>query len=269
MARLFTTGLREVDSRSPLPTLRMTREEESYHGTTWFEYIAWQWSMTKLRRLWSSEHPDVSDAREVMDTVAMVNAVVLVMTTSICVTLQRKYRMGFYQTCNVSWSDVKYTTELPLYVSAFCSCEAVVFSILYHLLAPTKRISFHIWWRTGKYAVLLTVFLTTIATVCYLFIAMTEWYIMLTTRACPEHPIDASHHGKVVFVVITIIYILLRPKFLIPFFGAFSLTLFGGYFLVMVLYNSSVYFGSVVTLMIAIVLALCVYLNHLRMNLAL
>ena len=270
MAKLFTTGLREVDSRSPFPTSRVReggrRGEENYHGTTWLEYIAWQWSMNKLRRLWSSEYPHMRDAREVMNAIALVNTVVLVMTTSICVTLQTNYMRGYYQTCDMSWSDIKYTTEYPLYLSALCSSEAAVFSMLYHLIAPIHQASFRVWWRKGKYAVLLTVLLTTIATVCYLFIALTEWYVMLTTRACLEHPIDASHHGKVVFVVVSVVYILLRPKFLLPFFGAFSLTIFGVYSLLVTLYNSMVYFGCVVTLMFAIALALCVYLNHLRMN---
>ena len=270
MAKLDHLEVRGVDLRTPLPTSRVARRaEESYRGTTWLEFIAWQWSMNKLRQLWSSENPPMKQVGEVMNTVALVNTVTLVMTTSILLTLYKSYLKGFYQTCNISWREIKYSTEYPLYVSALCSSEGAMFAMLYHLMAPTRQASFRVWWSKGKYAVLLTVLLTAVATVSYLFIAFTEWYVLLTTRACLDHPIDGTHYGKVVFVLMSIFYILFRPKFLLPFFSTFSLTGFVVYFLVMTSYNSALYFGRVVTAIIVIALGFCVYLNHLRMNIAL
>ena len=274
MAKLDHIQVRGVDLRTPLPTSRVTREnarraEENYRGTTWLEFIAWQWNMNKLRQLWSSDNPPTRQVGEVMNTVVLVNAVVLVMTTSILLTLHKSHLQGLYQTGNISWSEIRYTTEYPLYVSALCSSEGAVFGMLYHLMAPTRQASFRVWWSKGKYDVLLIVLLTAVATVSYLFIAFTEWYVILTTQACLEHPILLPHYGKVVFVLASVFYILFRPKFLLPFFSAFSLTGFVVYFLVMASYNSALYFGRVATAIIVVALGFCVYLNHLRMNIAL
>ena len=123
MAKLDHIQVRGVDLRTPLPTSHVTREnarraEENYRGTTWLEFIAWQWNMNKLRQLWSSDNPPMKQVGEVMNTVVLVNAVVLVMTTSILLTLHKSHLQGLYQTGNISWSEIRYTTEYPLYVSA-------------------------------------------------------------------------------------------------------------------------------------------------------
>jgi hypothetical protein len=164
-------------------------ELESLPTKDWETYFKKRWHLSNIKRYYSGDGLEMEDADTVMNTLSMVNALLLTIPFSIINGLGNEF-WDWLELSIADCEDSQYhsTAEnlvLPLYLAVFCTILSLIIAVMYYFLRPRKH--FLIWWKfRGKWSVATTMLTTAIAVlvILILFSTLMGWFVTSSDSLC-------------------------------------------------------------------------------------
>jgi hypothetical protein len=175
---------------SPVST---TIEDYDYtvSGMKWRVYLEKRWHNSNVWRYYYGKNLELSEADNIVNIFTLVSALAIAIPFSIASSLGQ----GFWDwlapiiaTCAEPpyYDDVHELFINLLYMNVYSSLTAIVVAICYYMLRPQDPENFILWWKTGKYPVIVIFLCTTISVVAMmtLFGVISGFYTVDSSRLC-------------------------------------------------------------------------------------
>jgi len=162
-------------------------------GMPWNVYLEKRWHNSNVWRYYYGKNLESNESDNIVNMFTLVSALAIGIPFSIASSLGQEYLdwLGpVILTC--SQSELRNYDEIHelfvnlLYMNVYSSLTAIVVAICYYMLRPQDKENFIIWWKTGKYPVMVIFLCTaiTIIAMMTLFGTMAGWYTTDSSNFC-------------------------------------------------------------------------------------
>mmetsp|Transcript_21633 Transcript_21633/g.36230 ORF Transcript_21633/g.36230 Transcript_21633/m.36230 type:complete len:225 (-) Transcript_21633:386-1060(-) len=177
-------------------------------GLSWGGYLKFRCQNSNTMKYYSGEGLTSDEADTVINTMALVAALVLTIPFGAALSFNIEYWdevQSLLPTCNTgkTFLDIYDLIAHSLYAVAYSSMAALAVCIFYYMLRPSGPY-FQVWWRHGKYAVLLAFLcvLVAIVSMMTLFGSFMGWYVNSTQHYCTIQDRNKSSYGTGIFFLV-------------------------------------------------------------------
>ena len=171
---------------------------------TYHAYWMHRWEISNVRKYYMGVDLTLDEADAVVNSLALVNALILTIPFGIIMGLSSDYwttlrndLVAYGGSCYGRDYDYGRSLQLNmLYGCAYSSMITLLLCIFYYILRP-KFVYFPEWWRRAKYCVLMTVSgsITSIACMLTLFGSLAEWFTYNPDDMCEDFDINSSKYA--------------------------------------------------------------------------